>query len=95
VGLKEDVPAEDDDFEVELEAVDVVSFALPFAMGFNELEFESIPVPTTLNLRKLINNRSQNEPVHTTCGCFLSSFKTLGPKPRTPSPFKSRPAPKL
>jgi hypothetical protein len=44
-----------------LEAVDVVSFALPFAMGFNELEFESIPVPTTLNLRTLINNRSQNE----------------------------------
>jgi hypothetical protein len=59
-GLVDD-PADEDDFEVELEAVDVVSFALPFAMGFNELEFESIPVPTTLNLRTLINNRSQNE----------------------------------
>jgi len=40
----EDDPA-DDDFEVELEAVDVVSVALPFlSMGVEELEFESIPL---------------------------------------------------
>jgi len=40
----EDDPA-DDDLEVELEAVDVVFIALPFlSMGFEELEFESIPL---------------------------------------------------
>ena len=39
----EDDPAEEDDFEVDVEAVDVVSFGLPFvATGFDELEFESI-----------------------------------------------------
>jgi hypothetical protein len=46
-GLVDDDPAEEVDFEVELEAVDVVSLALPF-VGFNELESESISVPTTL-----------------------------------------------
>jgi hypothetical protein len=40
----------DDDFEVDLEAVDVVSFPLPLAMGFEELLFESIPVSTPLSL---------------------------------------------
>ena len=36
---------EDDDFELDLEAVDVVSFGPPVVfMGFIELEFESIPV---------------------------------------------------
>jgi len=40
----DDNPAEeDDDFELDLEAVDVVSFGSPFvSMGFVELEFESI-----------------------------------------------------
>jgi len=43
-GLLDDDPAEEeDDFEVDLEAVDVVSFALPLVgIGFDELEFESI-----------------------------------------------------
>ena len=51
-----DDPAADDEFEVELEAVDVVSVAVPFvSMGFNELELESIPVATTLILCTLIN----------------------------------------
>ena len=37
-GLKEDDPAEDDDFELDLEAVDVVSFAVPFvSMGCKAL----------------------------------------------------------
>ena len=41
-----------DDLEVDLAAVDDVSFALPFvAAGFEALESESIPVPTTLSLR--------------------------------------------
>ena len=42
----DDNPAEeDDDFELDLEAVDVVSFGPPVVfMGFIELEFESIPV---------------------------------------------------
>ena len=36
---------EDDDFELDLEAVDVVSFGPPVVfMGFIELELESIPV---------------------------------------------------
>ena len=45
--MVEDDPA-DDDFEVELEAVDVVSFALAVvSLGcFEELEFESIPGAT-------------------------------------------------
>ena len=51
-GLKEDDPLEDDVFEVELAAVDDVSFALRFAVGFEALEFESIPGATTLNLRE-------------------------------------------
>ena len=44
--MVDDNPAEeDDDFELDLEAVDVVSFGSPFvSMGFIELEFESIPV---------------------------------------------------
>ena len=41
----EDDPAVDDNFDVDLEAVDVVFVALPFlSMGFEELEFESIPL---------------------------------------------------
>jgi len=52
-GLKEDDPLEDDVFEVELAAVDEVSFALRFAtMGVKALAFESIPVPTRLRLRE-------------------------------------------
>jgi hypothetical protein len=43
-GLVLDDPA-DDDFEVDLDAVDEVSVALLFlSMGFEELEFESIPL---------------------------------------------------
>ena len=44
--MVDDNPAEeDDDFELDLEAVDVVSFGPPVVfMGFIELEFESIPV---------------------------------------------------
>ena len=52
-GLKEDDPLEDDVFEVELAAVDDVSFALRFAVGFEALEFESIPGATTLTKRLL------------------------------------------
>ncbi len=45
-GLVDDDPAEeDDDFEVELEAVDVVSFALAVvSLGFNALVSDSILV---------------------------------------------------
>ena len=51
-GLKGDDLLEDDDLEVDFVAVDDVSFALPFvAAGFEALESESIPVPTTLSLR--------------------------------------------
>ena len=50
-GLKEDDPLEDDDLEVELAAVDDVSFALPLvAAGFEALESESIPLVTPLSL---------------------------------------------
>ena len=50
-GLKED-DWRIDDLEVDLAAVDDVLFALPFgAVGFEALEFGSIPVPTTLSLR--------------------------------------------
>ena len=42
---------EEDVFEVELASVDDVSFALRCAVGFEALEFESIPVPTTLTKR--------------------------------------------
>ena len=47
---EDDDPPVDDDFELDLEAVDVVSFPLPLAMGFEELLFESIPVSTPLSL---------------------------------------------
>ena len=46
-GLKEDDWI--DDLEVDLAAVDDVLFA--FAVGFEALEFGSIPVPTSLSLR--------------------------------------------
>ena len=49
-GLKEDDWI--DDLEVDLAAVDNVLFALPFgAVGFEALEFGSIPVPTKFSLR--------------------------------------------
>ena len=46
--MVEDDPAAEDDFEVDLEAVDAVSFALAVvSLGcFEELEFESIPGAT-------------------------------------------------
>jgi hypothetical protein len=41
--VDDDPAEEEDDFEVDVEAVDVVSFALPLVgIGFDELEFESI-----------------------------------------------------
>ena len=41
--MEDDPAKEEDDFEVDVEAVNVVSFALPsVATGFDELEFESI-----------------------------------------------------
>jgi hypothetical protein len=43
--LEEDDPPVDDDFELDLEAVDVVSFLLLF-MGFEELVLESISMAT-------------------------------------------------
>jgi len=51
VGEGEVGEEEEDVFEVELASVDDVSFALRFAVGFEALEFESIPGATTLNLR--------------------------------------------
>jgi hypothetical protein len=46
--VDDDPAEEEDDLEVELEAVDVVSFVLAVvSLGFNELELESI----SLNLR--------------------------------------------
>ena len=50
VGEGEVGEEEEDVFEVELASVDDVSFALRFAVGFEALEFESIPGATTLNL---------------------------------------------
>ena len=49
-GLVDDDPAEEeDDLEVELEAVDVVSFVLEVgSLGFDELELESIFVEPAL-----------------------------------------------
>jgi len=52
VGEGEVGEEEEDVFEVELASVDDVSFALRFAVGFEALEFESIPGATTLNLRE-------------------------------------------
>ena len=50
--MKGDDLLEDDDLEVDFVAVGEVSFALRFvAAGFKALEFESILMPTTLNLR--------------------------------------------
>ena len=48
----EDDPAEkDDDFEVDLEAVDVVSFALAVvSLGFNALVSDSMSVATSLGM---------------------------------------------
>jgi len=48
--LEEEDPPVDDNFEVDLAAVGVVSFPLPLSMGFEELLFESIPIPTPLSL---------------------------------------------
>ena len=42
---EDDDPPVDDDFEVDLEAVDVVSYLLLF-MGFEELVLESISMST-------------------------------------------------
>ena len=53
VGEGEVGEEEEDVFEVELASVDDVSFALRFAVGFEALEFESIPGATTLNLCEL------------------------------------------
>ena len=51
-GLKEEDPTEDDDLEVDLVAVDDVSFALQFVtVGVKALESESIMMPTTLSQR--------------------------------------------
>ena len=49
--MDDDPAEEDDDFEVEVEAVDVVSFGSPVVFtGFKTLLFESISVRTTLKL---------------------------------------------
>ena len=48
--MEEEDPPVDDDFEVDFEALDVVSFSLPFAMGCEELVLEFIPMPTPLSL---------------------------------------------
>ena len=50
----EDDPAADDEFKVDLGAVDEISVALPFSTGFEDLEFESIPVamaPSVVSLK--------------------------------------------
>ena len=44
---EDDPPVLDDDFEVDFEAVDVVSFSLPLgSMGFDKLVLESFPIST-------------------------------------------------
>ena len=55
-GLVDDDPAEeDDDFEVDLEAVDFVSFALAVvSLAFKELEFESIPAAMVQRFRAIV-----------------------------------------
>jgi hypothetical protein len=53
--VEDDSAEKDDDFEVDLEAVDVVSFALPFvSMGFKALLFESIPVAKATALTEFV-----------------------------------------
>ena len=48
---EEDDPPVDDDFEADLEAEDVGSFALPFVfLDVEELVLESIPMPTPMSL---------------------------------------------
>ena len=47
-GLVEDDPAVDDDFEVDSEAMDVISFTFPFAMSCEANLFESITMPMLL-----------------------------------------------
>jgi hypothetical protein len=58
-GLVDDDPAEeDDDFEVDLEAVDFVSFALAVvSLAFKALEFESIPAVTVQRFRAIVGHQ--------------------------------------
>ena len=49
--MDDDPAEEDDDFEVDLEAVDVVSFALAVvSLGFNALVSDSMSVATSLGM---------------------------------------------
>ena len=53
--MDDDPAEEDDDFELDLEAVDVVSFGPPVVfMGFETLVFEFIPVLTTVVKRLIV-----------------------------------------
>ena len=53
--MDDDPAEEDDDFEVDLEAVDFVSFALAVvSLAFKALEFESIPAVTVQRFRAIV-----------------------------------------
>ena len=72
---EEDDPPVDDNFEVDLAAVGVVSFPLPLSMGFEELLFESIPIPTPLSLceedkfvNQLIQGTNDHSSIHNQIG---------------------------
>ena len=84
--MVDDDPAEeDDDFEVDLEVVDVLSFGSPDVfMGFETLLFESIPVLTTSLNDQLNYHRSL------TCNLFIRAFVLCGasfPKTDTTNPL--------
>ena len=62
-GSVEDDPAEDDDFELDLEAVDVVSFALAVvSLGFNALVSDSMSVATSLGMSFTDGQQIKSQP---------------------------------
>ena len=56
--MDDDPAEEDDDFEVDLEAVDFVSFALAVvSLAFKALEFESIPAAMVQRFRAIVGTK--------------------------------------
>ena len=76
----EEEPPPVDNFEEDLEAVDVVSFPLPLSTGFEELLFVSIPMPTSLSLceeDKFVNQLIQG--TNATVPCNIYQIGGRGP----------------
>jgi hypothetical protein len=71
--VDDDPAEEDDDLEVDLEAVDVVSFALAVvSLGFNALASDSILAATAPVIQVCV---SVVEAITYTCKSFVSSFR--------------------